>query len=193
MKELLDAMQAKPRQITVATAGLASGGHNTMEAIAKATGEVRHVTYDGGNPAVVATDAGKTEVAAARGRAGGMIRPTRLRPPGGERPATRAGGFGTIEPSTKWVPGMRVPTNYFGIFIPKGVPPDVVATLEKLWAGTSPATCVPELRRAPRRLFGRWPATPRRRRRYRRCRQCAALFAGGKAKVSPDTVGVARP
>src|SRR5687768_3130721 len=59
MKDLLDAMKAKPGEITVATAGVTSGGHNAMEAIARATGVTyRHVTYDGGNPAVVATVAG---------------------------------------------------------------------------------------------------------------------------------------
>src|SRR6187401_1163928 len=45
-KELLDAMKAKPGQISVATAGVTSAGHNAMEAIAKATGvKYRHVTY----------------------------------------------------------------------------------------------------------------------------------------------------
>jgi len=59
-KELLDAMKAKPGQISVATAGVTSAGHNAMELIAKVTGvKYRHVTYDGGNPAVVATVAGE--------------------------------------------------------------------------------------------------------------------------------------
>ena len=35
MAELLDAMKAKPGEIAVATAGVTSGGHNAMEAIAK--------------------------------------------------------------------------------------------------------------------------------------------------------------
>src|SRR6187401_2540028 len=45
-KDLLDAMKARPGQISVATAGVTSAGHNAMEAIAKATGvKYRHVTY----------------------------------------------------------------------------------------------------------------------------------------------------
>ena len=61
-QELIDAMKLKPGQISVATAGVTSGGHNAMEAIAKATGvKYRHVTYDGGNPAVVATVAGASD------------------------------------------------------------------------------------------------------------------------------------
>src|SRR4051812_2439230 len=59
-KQLLDAMKAKPGQVSVATAGVTSAGHNAMEAISKVTGvKYRHVTYDGGNPAVVATVAGE--------------------------------------------------------------------------------------------------------------------------------------
>src|SRR5688572_23060375 len=63
MKELLDEMKAKPEQVKVATAGVTSGGHNAMELISRATGvKYRHVTYDGGNPAAVATVAGETDL-----------------------------------------------------------------------------------------------------------------------------------
>src|SRR5919106_32549 len=68
MKELLDDMKAKPEQISVATAGLASAGH------------------------------------------------------------------GTIEPITRTIPGFNEPPNYFGIFIPKGAPQEVVSTLERIWS-----------------------------------------------------------
>src|SRR5690606_21188538 len=61
-KDLIDAMKAKPGQISVATAGVTSAGHNAMDFITKATGvKYREVAYDGGNPAVVATVAGETE------------------------------------------------------------------------------------------------------------------------------------
>ena len=66
-KQLLDAMKAQPGKISVATAGVTSAGHNAMELISKATGvKYRHVTYDGGNPAVVATVAGEAEVTTQR-------------------------------------------------------------------------------------------------------------------------------
>ena len=70
--ELLEAMQANPGEISVATAGLSSAGHNAMELIAQATGaEYNHVTYDGGNPAVIATVSGRDgRDHAARRRAG---------------------------------------------------------------------------------------------------------------------------
>jgi tripartite-type tricarboxylate transporter receptor subunit TctC len=139
LPELLDAMKAKPGQITVATAGVTSGGHNAMEAISRATGaKYRHVTYDGGNPAVVATVAGETEVTTQLAvEQAEMIRAKRLRPLASvsDKPVVIE-GYGTIEPITKWVPGFKAATNYFGIFVPKGVPPEVVATLDKAWAET---------------------------------------------------------
>ena len=82
MQQLLDAMKAKPGEIKVATAGVTSGGHNAMEAISRATGvKYRHVTYDGGNPAVVATVSGETDVTTQLAvEQAEMIRGKRIRP-----------------------------------------------------------------------------------------------------------------
>jgi tripartite-type tricarboxylate transporter receptor subunit TctC len=58
--ELLQAFKDNPGQIPVATAGQLSAGHNAMIAIQKYTNiKYKHVTYDGGNPAVIATVAGE--------------------------------------------------------------------------------------------------------------------------------------
>src|SRR5690606_40607245 len=80
--ELLEAMKANPN-VPVATAGLSSAGHTVMEAIAQATGvQYRHVPYDGGNPAVIATVAGEAEVVTQLAvEQAEMIRARRLRPP----------------------------------------------------------------------------------------------------------------
>ena len=53
-----------------------------MEAIAKATGvKYRHVTYDGGNPAVIATVGGETQVTTQlASEQAEMIKGKRLRP-----------------------------------------------------------------------------------------------------------------
>ena len=63
-----------------------------------------------------------------------MIRGKRLRPLAvvGDKPL-ELDGYGTIEPITKSLPQFKEPANYFGIFIPKGVPPEVIATVEKIW------------------------------------------------------------
>ena len=196
--ELIDAMKAKPGQVSVATAGVNSSGHSAMEAIARATGvKYKHVTYDGGNPAVVATVAGETDVTTQLTvEEAEMIRGKRLRALAvvGDR-AVELDGYGTIEPLTKTLPSFKAPANHFGIFVPKSVPPQVLATLEKVWAeniatskalkdyatsrgavfaplaGAQAQTAV-----APAVATNAWMA-----------------FDGGKAKVSPETLGIARP
>lgn len=135
-QQLLEAMKASPGTVTVATAGNTSSGHIAMEAIVKATGvKYRHVTYDGGNPAVIATVAGETQVTTQlASEQAEMIKAKRLRPLAvvGATPL-EIEGYGTIPPITNWVKNMPSVATAFGIFIPKGVPPQVAATVEKAW------------------------------------------------------------
>src|SRR5438477_11166649 len=64
-----------------------------------------------------------------------MIRRKRLRPGAAVRAKQlELEGYGTIPPLSQTLPGFTAPANYFGIFIPKGVPDDVVKTVEKIWA-----------------------------------------------------------
>jgi len=134
-QQLLDAMKANPG-ITVATAGNTSSGHIAMEAIVKATGvKYRHVTYDGGNPAVIATVGGETQVTTQlASEQAEMIKAKRLRPLAvvGATPL-EIEGFGTIPPITNWVKNVPSVATAFGIAIPKGVPPEVAATVDKVW------------------------------------------------------------
>jgi len=195
--QLIEAMKARP-DIKVATAGVTSGGHNAMEAISRATGaKYRHVTYDGGNPAVVATVSGETEVTTQLAvEQAEMIRGKRLRPLAtvSDRPL-EIEGFGVIEPISKTIAGFKAPPNYFGIFIPKGVPAEVIATLEKAWAEHIVNNEALKKYAANRgALFA--PAAGE-------AAQAAAfpavqanawlLHAGGKTKVAPDTVGIPKP
>ncbi len=134
--QLLDAMKANPGEVSVATAGLSSAGHNAMEAIAQQTGVTyKHVTYDGGNPAVIATVAGETEVTTQlAAEQAEMIRAGRLRPLAviGTEPLELA-GYGTIPPVTEVLPEISLATNYFGIWTPKDVPPEVLETMTAVW------------------------------------------------------------
>jgi tripartite-type tricarboxylate transporter receptor subunit TctC len=135
-QQLLDAMKASPGTITVATAGNTSSGHIAMEAIVKATGvKYRHVTYDGGNPAVIATVGGESQVTTQlASEQAEMIKGKRLRPLAvvGSTPL-EIEGFGTIPPITNWVKNLPSVATAFGIFIPKGTPPEVAATVERAW------------------------------------------------------------
>ncbi|HEY6353822.1 MAG TPA: tripartite tricarboxylate transporter substrate binding protein [Burkholderiaceae bacterium] len=197
-KELLDAMKAKPGQISVATAGVTSAGHNAMELISKVTGvKYRHVTYDGGNPAVVATVAGEADVTTQLAvEQADMIRGKRLRPLATvSDKALELEGYGSIPPLSLTLPGFTAPANYFGIFIPKGVPDEVVKTVEKIWAenivnsealqkyaASRGALFAPQYGEAAQKAV--FPAVQA---------NAWLLFDGGKAKVSPDTVGIPKP
>src|SRR3970282_2984749 len=64
-----------------------------------------------------------------------VIRARRRRPPAGvgARPL-EIEGYGTIPPITNWVRKLPAVDTAFGIFIPKGVPAEVVTTGERAWA-----------------------------------------------------------
>lgn len=198
VQQLLDAMKAKPGEIKVATAGVTSGGHNAMEAISRATGvKYRHVTYDGGNPAVVATISGETDLTTQLAvEQAEMIRGKRIRPLAtvSDRPL-EIEGYGTIEPISKTIPGFKAPANYFGIFIPKGVPADVVATMQKIWADNISKNAAIKAYAVNRgalfapvagdaALAAAMPAISA---------NAWLLQSTGKTKVSPDTVGIPKP
>jgi tripartite-type tricarboxylate transporter receptor subunit TctC len=198
MKDLLDAMKAKPGQITVATAGVTSGGHNAMEAIARAAGvQYRHVTYDGGNPAVVATVAGETQVTTQLAvEQAEMIRGKRIRPLAvvSDKPLELE-GFGAIEPLTRTIPQMKIPTNYFGIFIPRGVPQEVVATVERVWGGEIARSAALQKYATSRGALFAPSSGEQAQKAAMPAVQANAwlLHAGGKTKAAPDTVGIPKP
>jgi tripartite-type tricarboxylate transporter receptor subunit TctC len=197
-KDLLDAMKAKPGQISVGTAGVTSGGHNAIEAIAKATGvKYRHVSYDGGAPAVVSTVAGETDVSTQLAvEQADMIRGKRLRPLAvvGDRPL-EIEGYGTIPPLSDVIPGFTSPTNYFGIFIPKGVPDEVIQMLEKIWAeNIKNNEALRKYAVARGALFSPLSGEAAQKAVFPAIQVNAWLMAdSNKAKVSPDSVGIPRP
>ena len=100
-----------------------------------------------------------------------------------------------MEENIKAIPGFKSPANYFGIFLPKGVPDEVVKTLEKIWteqiaksdalkkyAANRGALFAPSAGAAAQAAV--FPAVQA---------NAWLLHAGGKTKVAPDTVGIAKP
>ncbi|MFC4352629.1 Bug family tripartite tricarboxylate transporter substrate binding protein [Fodinicurvata halophila] len=134
--DLIDAMEENPGEITVATAGTTSGGHNAMEAIAQAAGvEYRHATYDGGNPAVLSTVSGETDITTQlASEQAEMIRGGRIEPLAvlADTPL-EIEGYGEIPPVTEWIPDIVTANNYFGIWAPKDIPENVKATMDEIW------------------------------------------------------------
>lgn len=135
--QLLEALKARGNEITVATAGITSSGGTAIAALSDAgTFDYNMITYDGGGPAAIATASGEamvtTQLAVEQTE---LIRGKRLRALAvlSAEPLVLE-GVDPIPPITQWLPEMELAPDYFGIFIPRGVPDDVVAAVDKVWA-----------------------------------------------------------
>ncbi|MBV9782610.1 MAG: tripartite tricarboxylate transporter substrate binding protein, partial [Acidisphaera sp.] len=174
-----------------------SAGQLEMEMLRQATkGTYRHVPYDGGNPAVIAAVAGETPVVGCLlVEAGDMIRAKRLVPLAAisDKPVPLA-GYGDIPPVTQWIPGMAAPLNYFGIWLPKDAPAEISATMTQVWHDRIASSKVLQdyaSRRAA--LFTPLDGAQAHDEAMKLVRQAAWLYYdGGKAKVSPDSLGIGR-
>jgi tripartite-type tricarboxylate transporter receptor subunit TctC len=197
-KELLDDMKARPGQISVATAGVTSAAHAAMDQIVKSTGvKYKEVSYDGGNPAVVATVAGEADLTTQLAvEQADMIRGKRLRPLATvSDKALELEGYGVIPPLSQTVPGFNAPANYFGIFIPKGVPDEVVKTVERIWADQiAKSDALKKYATSRGALFNPLYADNAQKAVFPAVQANAwNLHASGKTKVAPDTVGIPKP
>lgn len=196
--ELIAAMKAKPGAISVATAGVNSSGHTAMDQVAAATGvKYKHVTYDGGNPAVVATVGGETDVTTQlSSEQAEMIRGKRLRPLAviGDKPI-EIEGYGKIPPLSESVPGFKVPVSYFGIFVPKGVPAEVTQTLDKIWADkVAKSESIKKYAQSRGALMVVTYGDEAQKIAMPAVADAAwQKFEAGQAKVSPATVGIPKP
>lgn len=134
--ELLEAM--KTDAVTVGTAGVNSSGGMALAAIGEAAGgefNARMVTYDGGNPAVIAAASGEviatTQLAVEQTE---MIRAGRLRGLAvlSDTPL-EVEGIEPIPPITNYLPDMYIAPDYFGVFIPVGAPQEVYDAVDQAW------------------------------------------------------------
>jgi tripartite-type tricarboxylate transporter receptor subunit TctC len=197
-KELLDDMKKRPGQISVATAGVTSAAHNAMDQIVKATGvKYKEVSYDGGNPAVVATVAGEADLTTQLAvEQADMIRGKRLRPLAAvsDKPLELE-GYGTIPPLSATVPGFTAPANYFGIFIPHGVPDEVVKTVERIWTqNIAKSEAMKKYAVSRGALFNPLSGEAAQKAVFPAVQTNVwNLHASGKTKVAPDTVGIPKP
>ena len=197
-QDLIAAMKAKPGQVSVATAGVNSSGHAAIEGFTRALGlTYKHVTYDGGNPAVIAVVSGEAEVTTQLAvEQANMIRAKRLTPLAVLSDKTlELEGFGSIAPITKEVPKYKPDANYFGIFVPKDVPAPVLATLDKIWADVIPKSeAMKKYATANGAVFAPVAGDAAVAAAMPAIRATAwQLHDAGKSKVAPDTVGIARP
>jgi tripartite-type tricarboxylate transporter receptor subunit TctC len=136
--QLLEALKTRGQEITVATAGVTSSGGTAIAALSDAADgfDYNMITYDGGGPAAIAAAAGEamvtTQLAVEQTE---LIRGGRLKALAvlSDQPLVLE-GVDPIPPITNWIPDMELAPDYFGIFVPAGVPDEVIATLDKIWA-----------------------------------------------------------
>jgi tripartite-type tricarboxylate transporter receptor subunit TctC len=195
--QLLEALKKGGANVPVATAGLSSAGHNFMEAV-KATAKIdyKHVTYDGGNPAVLSAVSGETQaVSQLLVEMSEFIKGKRLTPLAvlSDKPVVLE-GYGELPPVTKWLPTMPAPMNYFGIWCAKGTPEEVVKTMTMAWdkriKNSEPLKKYATARSA---LFTPIHGAEAEAESFMMVRYTAWLyFDAGKGKVSPDTLGIPR-
>ncbi|MCB1356772.1 MAG: tripartite tricarboxylate transporter substrate binding protein [Maritimibacter sp.] len=134
---LLDAM--KTERVTIGTAGVNSSGGMALAAIKEASGgdlTAEMVSYDGGNPAVIAAASGEvmatTQLAVEQTE---MIKAGRLRALAVLSDAPlEVEGIDPVPPITDFMPDFPVAADYFGVFIPVGAPQEVYDTVDKVWA-----------------------------------------------------------
>lgn len=135
--ELLEGFKANPGKIRVATAGVNSAGHTAIEMIKSYTDiDYKHLSYDGGNSAVIATVAGECEVVPQLAKEEvDMLKAGKLRALAvlADGPLNIEGYDKEIPSVKKWIPDFVTAPIYFGIFVPKGVPQEVVDTLTAVW------------------------------------------------------------
>ncbi len=197
--DLLKAFKNKPGQITVATDGPSSAGHNAIEAIRRHAGiEYKLVTYDGGNPAVMACVTGQTEVVTqlaveqADMLRGGKLRALAVLADTG----LKIQGYDKKIPSIKkWLPKLEAAPSYFGIWIPKDAPKEVIETFSILWE-----TVIKNNQRlidyaADRgAIFDPYWGEEAQKKAFLFLQQAAWIYYdAGKARHSPKTIGIARP
>ena len=196
--ELLKAFKAKPGKITVATAGQNSTGHLAIETLRTSLGfEYKHISYDGGNPAVIATVAGETQACAQLAvEQVDMMRAGRLRPLAvlAEEPL-KIEGLGEIPSIKAWIPGFKGGKHYFGVWIPRGTPDEIVLTMNRIWKDRIAASAALRKYAASRgAFFAPYFGLDAAEREIPNIRDAVWVYHdAGKTKMDPALLGIVRP
>ena len=146
--DLIADFKARPGEVKVASAGVGAGGHLAAETFRKATGiEYRHVPYKGGYPAVVSTVKKETEVVMQLSmEVADMLRAKKLRALANMSTQTlNISGYGDVPPVMEFIPN-HAPLQYlFGIYVPKGVPKEVVEAVNKAFDAAAQSDSIKRL------------------------------------------------
>jgi hypothetical protein len=125
-----------------------------------------------------------------------MIRAKKLRPLAALAPEDLViDGYGTVPSVTKWLPKVAADPIYFGIWIPKCAPKDVVETMNKVWKEKiAKSKALQDFAKLRGQIVTPYFGEDAQKRAWPSIVNAAwGLQDGGKAKVKPDTVGMPRP
>ena len=194
-KTLVDAF--KTRKVNVASAGIGAGGHIAAETFAKQMGiTYNHVPYGGGNPAVVATVSGETEVVMQLSmELADMLRAKKLRAiVVMDNKPLKISGLDEIPAITSFSAGFPSVGFNFGLFIPKDIP----AEAEKAIAAAFDAASKTKEVKAFAEQKGSVPVSIRGADANKIMDNAASSFGwlmyeGGVAPTNPQTLGIAKP
>jgi len=198
MTDFVAAMEAG--DIDIATAGAGSSGHAAAEALKGVVGgDYTHVTYDGGNPAIIATVSGEAEATTQlASEQAEMVRAGRLRPLAvlASQPL-EIEGFGSVPPVTDFIDeDLPILSTAFGIFIPaEGVPSEVIETFDMIWADVIPnADALRSYALEKGALFTPASGEAAQEAVWPEIRADAWSFhAAGRTTMSPEEMGIPKP
>jgi tripartite-type tricarboxylate transporter receptor subunit TctC len=200
VQDVVDYMKANPGQLTLGTSGIPSTAHSAMMAFTQHVGgDFRAVTYDGDAPTMVAVVSGEVQATTQSGPGqaemikGGRVRPLAVL---ADAPLEME-GYGTIPPITDTFPDFKAPglVIQVGIFIPKGVPDEVVATMDRIWnEKIANSDAVKAFAAGRGSIFSVASGDKAMEMAQAAVAETAwRMFDSGVAKVSPDTLGIPRP
>lgn len=197
VQDFVDRVKSNPGSFLIATAGPNSSGGAALSAIALAAGiEPQQIVYDGGNPAILATVSGEaqatTQLALEQAE---MIRAGRLKALAAIGTTDIVLGDLTIPSIIADLPNLPSTENFVGVYLPVGVPQEVVDTIEAAWVKTLSASedlktlcttrgCGLNPIAGEEAHAVAWPAI-----------QAAAwaLYDRNEAQTSPEELGIPRP
>lgn len=196
-KDLIADMKSGGDDLTVGTDGYTSSSHMVFEAIRqKVGGAYRLVSHSKGKQAVRSTVSGETLVTTQFiSEQKELLGKKRLRALAvvSANPI-EVDGIGVIEPVNKWISNFDVSPVYVGLYLPRGIPYNVINTLNHIWKTrianskalfkyVSSNGAETSVAFGPEAQAKVWPSI-----------QHAAwiYYDGGMAKISPDTLGIPR-
>lgn len=198
LEDLTAAMKAKPGSVKVATAGITSSGGDGLRQLQEAFDvEAKQIAYEGGNPAVIATVGGEADATTQLGvEQAEMLRAGKLRGLAvmSDKPL-KLEGVDEIPPITRFKPDFKLAANYFGIFVPKGVPKAVTDTLDEIWTNVMPKSEALSKYAQSRGAILSTLHGQEAKKAVMPAVQVAAygLVARNQAKIDPATLGIAKP